>query len=407
MSSSLSTVFLAGVVAFAVSLVLVPVAIYLATLLGLVDEPSERKRHMSPTPLVGGFLIFTALCISNIIFEQISWSFLGWISLVLFIGVLDDLFDVSYKIRLGVHAAIVLGIFFTDSLLVTNIGSIFWGNTTIYLIGGAAILFTVIGVIGAINSVNMIDGVDGLLSSIVITSFVALFILGVEARSTELQVSLGSIAMLVGSISAFAIVNCRFFGLRKALVFMGDSGSTMLGFFLVYALIAFSQEPSWVISPILAGWILGLPLLDACAVIVTRVLDGKAPFHPDRRHLHHLLMDYGFSVNRTVIVLLFFHLALIVFASVMYLTFGNAADPYLFWGFLALVLVRVAFGKVFSRYEGESKRRDDSFQIRTNQVGNAVAATAGLRLQESREKKNDSVQKADVERLVREPELDT
>ena len=317
--------------------------------------PNKRPDH-HVFFLVGGIVIFLSLCISNLFFEQISWPFLFWMGLVLVIGVLDDLFDVSYRIRLGAHAAVVVGIFLTDGLLVTNIGSIFWNMPAVDFFGLVAVLFTIMGVIGAINSVNMVDGVDGLLASLVLASLVVLAIIGLLFGSVDTPVSIASIFMLIGTLAAFAVVNCRFLGLQRAMAFMGDAGSTVLGFFLTYALIALSQAPANVISPILAGWILGLPLLDASAVIAKRLLDGKAPFHPDRTHLHHLLMDAGHSVNKTVTIIVCAHVALMAFASAMYMSFGNMADPFLFWGFVAMVLVRVGYGLAWSRASVEKQQ---------------------------------------------------
>ena len=388
---------LAGLFPFALCMLLMPAAMYIAPRVGLVDVPGERKRHSAATPLVGGIVIFLSLCLSNILLGQISWSFLGWMGLVLVIGVLDDLYDVSYRIRLATHAAIVGGIFITDGLLVNNIGAIFGGNPVDFF-GVIAVVFTAIGVIGAINAVNMVDGADGLLASLMLASLVVLILFGMHA-TTEVVFSVSSIATLIGALAAFAVLNCRFFGVPRARVFMGDAGSTMLGFMLVYLLIDFSQGSAAVISPVLAGWILGLPLLDASAVIAIRLLDGKAPFHPDRRHLHHLLLDTGYSVNKTVLSLLAVHVAIMAFASAMYLSLGNAADQFLFWGFVCLVLVRVVAGSVYSRVLGEKQSQPPSKtpQVRAFKPGSAGAIATRLGLPESHRKSNDSVKMVDVE----------
>jgi len=196
-----------------------------------------------------------------------------------------------------------------------------------------------------------------------------LALFGSQSPIGESPISVGSVAVLMGAMIAFITLNCRFFGLTRARVFMGDAGSTVLGFYLVYMLIAFSQGREAVISPVLAGWILGLPLLDGSAVIVSRLLDRKAPFHPDRRHLHHLLLDSGRSVNETVLTMVILHAVLIVAASAGYLIFGGAVDPVLFWTFVGLVVLRVLFE---SRIRSTKIAASESVEVRS------VALEAGL-----------------------------
>jgi len=338
--SSLQVMLLAGLLSLSLCLALLFPSIAISKRFGFVDKPNCRKRHQEATPLSGGIVIFLAVCITNVYFEATSWSFLAWLSLVLIIGVLDDLYDVSYRIRLAAHLLVVLGIAITEGLLVNNIGAIFGGDVVDFF-GPIAVVFTAIGVIGAINAVNMSDGVDGLLGSMILASLCILFLFGFQSPASEMPISVGSVLVLIGAMIAFITLNCRFFGLARARVFMGDAGSTVLGFYLVYLLIGFSQGSDAVISPVLAGWILGLPLLDGSAVIISRLLDRKAPFHPDRRHLHHLLLDSGRSVNETVITMVGLHGVLIVTASIGFVIFDTALEPVLFWAFVGLVVLRV------------------------------------------------------------------
>ena len=338
--SSILVMFLAGLLSLSLCLALLYPSITVSKRLGFVDKPNGRKCHQEPTPLVGGIVIFLAICLTNVFFETTSWSLLGWLALVLIIGVLDDIYDVSYRIRLATHFAIVMGIAITEGLIVNSIGSIVGGEALDFF-GPIAVVFTAVGVIGAINTVNMSDGVDGLLGSLVIMSLCVLLFFCFQSPLSGMPVSVGSITVLIGAMVAFITMNCRFFGLERARVFMGDAGSTVLGFYLVYLLIGFSQGSEAVISPVLAGWILGLPLLDGSAVIASRLLDRKAPFHPDRRHLHHLLLDSGRSVNETVVIMVSLHVVLIVVASVGLIIFGSAVEIVLFWGFVGLVVLRL------------------------------------------------------------------
>ena len=338
--SNLLNMFLFGVLSLAVCWSILYPSIAISNRLGFTDKPNVRKTHQEPTPLSGGVAIFLAIVFTNAIFEVTSWSLLAWFALVLIIGVLDDIYDVSYRIRLLTHFLIVIGIATTEGLVVNSIGAIV-GGEAIDFFGPIAVGFTAIGVIGAINVVNMSDGVDGLLGSLMLASLTALLLFSFQSSSSELSISVESIVVLMGAMIAFVSINSRFFGLQHARVFMGDAGSTVLGFYLVYLLIGFSQGSGAVISPVLAGWILGLPLLDGSAVIAGRLLDRKAPFHPDRRHLHHLILDSGRSVNETVLIMVGLHGVLVVSAAVGFVIFGNEIEPLLFWGFVALVVLRV------------------------------------------------------------------
>ena len=363
-----AVMFLAGLFSLSLCLGLLYPSIAVSKRLGFVDKPNGRKRHQEPTPLSGGIVIFLAICLTNVFFEATSWSLLAWLSVVLVIGVLDDIYDVSYRIRLVTHLLIVLGVAITEGLMVNNVGSIV-GGAPVDFFGPIAVVFTAIGVIGAINVVNMSDGVDGLLGSLILVSLAILALFGSQSPTGESPISVGSVAVLMGAMIAFITLNCRFFGLTRARVFMGDAGSTVLGFYLVYLLIAFSQGSEAVISPVLAGWILGLPLLDGSAVITSRLLDRKAPFNPDRRHLHHLLLDSGRSVNETVLILVCLHVALVAVASFSYSVFGGAVEPVLFWGFVVLVVLRV----LIESWIG-SKKRVKSEQLTTR----SVSLEAGL-----------------------------
>ena len=121
----------------------------------------------------------------------------------------------------------------------------------------------------------------------------------------------------------------------------GDAGSTVLGFLLVYLMIDYSQAENALIGPVVAGWILGVALLDASAVIFKRILERESPFKAGRDHLHHLLLSKGYSVNQTVLIMLSLHLSMIVFAISLEQSEFIHADVVLFWGFLLLVVVRV------------------------------------------------------------------
>jgi len=265
---------------------------------------------------------------------------------VLIVGVLDDLFDVSYITRSIVHLAVVIGIWLTDGLMVESIGAILGGTEVVAFSTGVGLAFTAVAVIGAINAVNMMDGVDGLLGSLLSISLFALLITNLtssNALSESKVFEAGEIAILLGALAAFLLFNARVFKRSAAGVYMGDAGSTVLGFVLVYMLIDYSQGNDALFSPVVAGWILGLPLLDASAVIVKRVIERKSPFEAGRDHLHHLLMDRGLGVNKTVCIMLAGHSLMVAGALMIAMTGFVYLDLFLFWGFVGLLGARLAF----------------------------------------------------------------
>ena len=162
---------------------------------------------------------------------------------------------------------------------------------------------------------------------------------------------------MLGALCAFLLFNSRFFNLKQAAVFLGDAGSTAIGFCIVYLLIDFSQGSNPIISPVTAGWILGLPLLDASAVIGKRLLSGESPIKPGRDHIHHLLLDAGFSVNQTVGTLVFLHCLLIFIGVSAKLVAGLHTDMLLFWFFVALVFLRIIMTNLISRHSIASAKR--------------------------------------------------
>ena len=333
---------------FMLCISLLPWAMTGAERVGLVDDPTERKRHDRSVPLVGGICIYLAFLLSLLVSPwAVPWTMMGWLGLVLVIGVVDDYADISHRIRLVSHAVIVVGIFLTESAYVSNIGAIA-GNGDIRFVGVVAVFFTIIGVLGAVNAVNMSDGVDGLLTSLIVISLLAvLFVTRNVSPDHTTIISKAGVCSVVGACTAFLVLNSRVY-VKKAMAFLGDAGSTTLGFILVYVLIQYTQGPNPAFSATLAGWVLGLPLLDSSAVILGRVFSGKSPVKADRSHLHHLLMDNGHSVNRTVLFMCGIHSSMICLAVLIDSSGLQGSDAILFWAFVSLVAVRiVACKKIF------------------------------------------------------------
>ncbi|MBV5272908.1 MAG: undecaprenyl/decaprenyl-phosphate alpha-N-acetylglucosaminyl 1-phosphate transferase [Lamprocystis purpurea] len=275
-----------------------------AAALGWVDHPSTRKHHRHPVPLVGGVAMCAAFCLGVLLLpvKPADWPFLlTGMTLLTLVGLYDDLHSSRPTTRFLFQAIAVLLMAFGSHVVLGDLGDLF-GLGQVRL-GWAAALFTLIGVIGVINAFNMIDGLDGLAggTGFVVTGWLIVLCLSAPAANAG---DLGALLVLAAAIAGFLVYNLRHPWRVRAAVFMGDAGSTMLGFVLSWFLIHLSQGEQALMAPITAVWIMALPLLDTVTVIIRRIGDGRSPFAADRQHLHHLLLGRGFSDGRVTAILL-------------------------------------------------------------------------------------------------------
>ena len=268
---------------------------------GLVDKPSGRKMHTGNIPLVGG----VAICINivNYIYTHPGMInhanlFMLCICSLTIVGALDDRFDLSVKIRMGVQALISFAMIHYSGVHLHTLGDMFgFGNIELGYVGG---VITIFAVIGCINAFNMVDGIDGLLGGLSIVTFASLGIL----LSLVGEQSLSYLCLLlVICMVPYIIMNLGLIG-HKRKVFMGDAGSMMIGFTVIWLLIGASQTPgNAMIRPVTALWLIAVPLMDMTAIMIRRVKQGKSPFKPDREHLHHICQRLGCSPTQTLILI--------------------------------------------------------------------------------------------------------
>ena len=305
---------------------------------GLVDQPDDRKRHNGAIPLVGGPAMFVAIAVSCILlklqFVVVLFLFLAF--LLIAMGTLDDRLNLSVRHRFAVQILVAALMVFAGDLKILSVGDLV-GSGPVILTGAIAIGFTIICIIGVINAANMIDGVDGLAGSIYFITFLGM---GSLAISHDRMPSAAMLAIVCGALLGFLCFNARVF-FAKAKVFMGDSGSMMMGFILAWFFISLTQGESAPVSAVAAGWLFGLPLIDTVAVMTQRIVNGNSPFKPGRDHLHYLLLDRGYTTNQTVSTL-----ALLQGSLVLVAVLSNdiaPLQPFLFWGFVLLVVMRIFF----------------------------------------------------------------
>jgi UDP-GlcNAc:undecaprenyl-phosphate GlcNAc-1-phosphate transferase len=298
---------------------------------GFIDHPSARKKHDKPTPPIGGLAIFLGTLLTLSIYDiqmPHQGAFILALTLLVVVGAIDDYRELNVKLRLA--AQICAGLIMTEfaDIKINDMGDLL-GYGTLHL-GHYSTALTVFAVVGGINAFNMIDGIDGLSSS---SSLISIGLVALLAFAFNNPLLLNLSIIFMGAIIAFLLFNLRIFGRSKGLIFLGDSGSTLLGFTICWLIIQGSQHPNPIMTPTLVLWVIALPLYDSICIMMRRIHKGKSPFAPDREHLHHVLPMKGFSINETLLIILASSLLLAGTAIVSSVIF-KVADNILFFAFL-------------------------------------------------------------------------
>ncbi|MGC1853841.1 MAG: MraY family glycosyltransferase [Candidatus Aquirickettsiella sp.] len=261
----------------------------LALRLGLVDTPDVRKQHQGNIPLIGGLAMLMGLLVGLLtlpISLQQYRSFIAGSALLVFVGFLDDFQELSAKSRFFAQIAAVLLMIFWGKVYITHLGNLFFLKN-IHLGHYTSLIVTLIAGLGIINAINMIDGVDGLAGTLVLIELILLIFCAIITQHFSATTLL---LLLVASVLGFLCFNFPFPGRYHAQIFMGDAGSMLLGFGLVWFLIELSQNNFRPITPVTMCWIMSVPLFDATAVMLYRLIKGQSVVFSDRQHGHHLLL---------------------------------------------------------------------------------------------------------------------
>ncbi|GAA0367753.1 glycosyltransferase family 4 protein [Bacillus horti] len=341
-SYSFSPLFYIGAfaLAFIVTLLITPWVKKLAFKIGAVDKPNARKVHQKIMPRLGGLAIFVGYVVGYIAFipkNSLSLGlFLGSLVIIL-VGVLDDRFELSAKVKLlGQIAAAIIVVSFGFRMELLNLPF----EDTPWILGWLAIPLTIFWIVGVTNAVNLIDGLDGLSAGVSGIATAVIFIMSLIMGNAF--VALYSLVIL-GGIIAFL-----FFNFHPAKIFMGDTGALFLGFNLAaLSLLGFKYVTfaSFVI-PIL---VLGVPLSDTFFAIVRRIVNRKPISAADKNHLHHRLMEMGLGHRGTVLTIygisiVFGACAILLSQATMWVSFGVIV-----LGILALQIGAEAIGLVSSK----------------------------------------------------------
>jgi UDP-GlcNAc:undecaprenyl-phosphate GlcNAc-1-phosphate transferase len=307
----------------------------LARRFGLIDVPDQRKQHQDEIPLIGGIAMFCGFVLAALLIDPLPSgirNLLAGAIILIAIGILDDLREMSHRVRFVAEIFAALLVSMGGGTILHDLGAIGWSTGSMSL-GILAVPLTVFAMVGVINALNMSDGIDGLAGGQVLVTLSALALITWEKG---LEQQLGLLLLLIAVVIAFLSFNLRFPGRPHALVFMGDAGSTFLGFILAWFMINLSQGEQRAMTPVTALWIFALPLVDTVSIMLRRMLNGLSPFQADREHLHHFLSKVGFTVSETLLIILGLATGLAVLGLIgLYLKISEAI---MFLGFLGLFL---------------------------------------------------------------------
>ena len=312
----------------------------------LVDLPDRsRKFHKRPTPLTGGLGILLALLVSGKLYIDLN-NLTGYLPeftfqlmvisvplLILFL--IDDLRGLKPLIRIIIQCALSGYMIFSTGVYLESLGNLFgFGNINLGLFG---IPFTLFCVVGVMNAFNMMDGINGLCSG---CAMLALILIGFSSG----LIYDSMLVLIIGSTIGFVIFNLGFLG-KKRVVFLGDSGSNLIGFWVAWIAVYASQNQNYFIEPITMLWFISIPLLDCIGLIFSRIKKGLSWSTAGRDHIHHKLMK-RFTARQTLIIILAITFFTGLFGIFIEIIASSVVSTILFLTYAIMYYVLTGFVKI-------------------------------------------------------------
>lgn len=354
----IGTIIAAFAVAAVLSYFFTPPVKNFAHKVGAIDVPKDARRmHKKPIPRLGGLAIYGGFLCSILIFGQLDETMLCVLlgaAIIVALGIFDDVLALGAKLKFVVQivaAAIPVCISDLQIGLFTNLNPL--SDTPFVHLGILAVPVTIIWIVGITNAVNLIDGLDGL--AVGVSSIAAITMLAVALLTGNMPIAI-TMAALAGACIGFMPYN-----LNPAKIFMGDTGSTFLGYMLATVSIMGLFKFYAVISFAVPFLILGLPIFDTANAIIRRVAAGRSPMSPDRGHVHHKLIDMGFNQKQAVAILYAIS-ATLGLTAVVLTSSGEVKAIVLLLAVLAAILVGacIIYGaEHWSKHASENKEDKD------------------------------------------------
>ena len=338
------------VAALLISFIATPVVKSIAQMVGAVDVPKDNRRmHNHPIPRMGGLAIFLGFLLSTLIFVPMSSSMRGMLLggvIIVILGIFDDIYALPALPKLLVQiAAALVAVLHGNVIQVLSNPNIFSENPY-WTLGSLAVPLSVIWIVAITNAVNLIDGLDGLAVGVATISSLTMLVIAMLVSENVVALMM---AALAGGCIGFMPYN-----LNPAKIFMGDTGSTFLGFVLATVSIQGLFKFYTIISFAVPFLMLGLPLFDTCFAILRRLAKGQSPMAPDRSHVHHRLIDMGFSQKQAV-AMLYVISAILGLSAVVLTTSGPVKAMLLLLAlcFAGAISARIFLGANGKKNDGE------------------------------------------------------
>ena len=282
-----------------ISLITTPVVKSLAFKIGAVDVPKDNRRmHHHPIPRMGGLAIFMGFFFSVLIFLDLTAPLRGMLLgavIIVVLGIFDDIYALGAKFKFLVQIVAALSAVLSGNIITIISNPNIFSRYPYWELGLLSIPFSVIWICAITNAVNLIDGLDGLACGVSAISSMTLLVIALVVSEPQVAILM---AALAGGCVGFLPYN-----MNPAKIFMGDTGSTFLGYVLAVVSINGLFKSAAIISFAVPFLLLGLPIFDTCFAILRRISHGQSPMSPDRGHIHHRLIDMGLSQKQAVAVL--------------------------------------------------------------------------------------------------------
>ena len=287
------------VVALVVALVSTPVVKNLAIKVKAVDVPKDgRRMHDHPIPRMGGLAIFLGFLLSVLLFLELNPQMRGMLLgavIIVVLGIFDDIYSLRAMFKFVVQIVAALVAVLSGNVIEAVSNPNVFSADLYWELGWLKIPVTIIWIVAITNAVNLIDGLDGLACGVSTISSMTLLVIALVASEPNVAILM---AALAGGCLGFLPYN-----MNPAKIFMGDTGSTFLGYILAVVSIQGLFKFYTIISFAVPFLMLGLPIFDTCFAFIRRIAHGQSPMHADRSHVHHRLIDMGFNQKQAVAVL--------------------------------------------------------------------------------------------------------
>jgi UDP-GlcNAc:undecaprenyl-phosphate GlcNAc-1-phosphate transferase len=361
-------VLLALILAAVIALATTPLVKELSYKVGAIDVPKDdRRMHDHPIPRMGGLAIFFGFIVSVLLLLPMDTAKQGMLLgavIIVILGIFDDIYALPAKLKFVVQiVAALVAVMAGNRIEVVSNPNIFSSNPT-WNLGVLSIPVTVIWIVAITNAVNLIDGLDGLACGVSTISSVTMLVVALLVSERDVAVMM---AALAGACIGFLPYN-----LNPAKIFMGDTGATFLGYILATVSVQGMFKLPTIISFVVPFLMLGLPIFDVTFAVIRRLAKGQSPMSPDRSHIHHRLIDMGFSQKQAVGIL--YVVSAILGLSAVVLTTTNALKAMIFLA--AMAVAGLVAGKLFlsarePEDEDKGEKEETQAQKREQPEGNA------------------------------------